>query len=303
MKTLLSSSAVLAGLAAVAFVSLTPRTAQTYPQGAPAGFAGDITDAGFGVRTCATSGCHSSYPLNSGTGSVRVSVSANVQPGQTVPVTVTVVNTTPRAAGATTGHYQGFEAVAKDAAGNLAGTPTLTDAANTRLAGDGAEPYVTHRQAGTSRSSWTFDWTAPDAPATVTFFAAGNAANGGDLPTEPFNNAAGDYVYTTTATVRVGATSGEAAPASALRLALSAPHPNPVRTGRAALRLTLPAAGTVRVRVVDGQGRTVRTVPTTPRTAGESDVMVSTDGLAPGLYFVVAEAGGRRAVQPLSVAR
>ena len=41
------------------------------------------------------------------------------------------------------------------------------------------------------------------------------------------NNAAGDYIYTTTATVNVGSTAGEDAPDRAVRLALSAPHPEP----------------------------------------------------------------------------
>ena len=92
-------------------------------------------------------------------------------------------------------------------------------------------------------------------------------------------------------------------PATAARLTLGAPHPNPVRTGRAALRLTLAEAADVTVRIVDGRGRTVRTVADAPRAAGETAVMVPTDGLAPGLYFVVAEAGALRSVQPLTVAR
>lgn len=44
--------------------------------------------------------------------------------------------------------------------------------------------------------SWTFDWTAPPSGSgAVTFYAAGNAANGNGL------NGAGDYIYTATATV------------------------------------------------------------------------------------------------------
>lgn len=295
----LALPASVAGLALAAVLAV-PGPAATYPSGSPGGFDGSNVDEGV-VRTCATSGCHDSFALNSGTGSVMVTVPSAVQPGQTVPVTVTVVNTTPEAPGSVTGRRQGFEAVAKTADGEAAGVLTVTDAAHTRLT-FGSSPTVTHSTGGARELSWTFDWTAPDAPATVTFTAAGNAGNGGDLNGSG-NNSSGDYIYTARRTVEVGGVAAGEAPTGEVRLALSTPHPNPVRTGAAALRLTLPAAGAVRVRIIDTQGRTVRTVATAPRSAGDSDLMVRTDGLAPGLYFVVAEAGGRRAVQPLSVAR
>ncbi|HEX8385874.1 MAG TPA: choice-of-anchor V domain-containing protein [Rubricoccaceae bacterium] len=287
----------VAGLALAAVLG-TPQPAATYPVGAPAGYAGDQSDGGV-VRTCTE--CHGSYALNSGTGGVSVSVPSVVNPGQTVAVTVTVNNTTTPAAGSVT--RQGFEAVARGADGAFVGTTTITDATATRLAGDGAAPYVTHRTAGTTRTSWTFDWTAPDAPATVTFYAAGNAANGGDVPDETGNNAAGDYIYTTTRTVQVGSTAADGGPAPMVALAMSAPHPNPVRAGAAVVRLTLAEADLVRVRIVDGRGRTVRRIADGRRVAGESVVTVRTAGLAPGLYFVVAEAGAGRAVQPISVLR
>ncbi len=295
----LALPATVAGLA-LAAVLAAPHPAATRSSGSPGGYDGSNVDDGV-IRTCATSGCHDSYPLNSGTGSVTITVPSAVQPGQTVPVTVTVVNTTPEAPGSATGRRQGFEVAAKTPDGEIAGVSTITDATHTRLT-FGAARTVTHSAGGSHQSSWTFGWTAPDAPATVTFTAAGNAGNGGDLNGNG-NNAAGDYIYATRQTVTVGSVSAGEAPAAETRLALSAPHPNPVRTGAAALRLTLPAAGDVRVRILDAQGRTVRTVATAPRAAGASDLVVRTDGLAPGLYFVVAEAGGRRAVQPLSVAR
>ena len=294
------AAVAVAGLAFAAVLA-TPHVAATYPSGAPAGFAGDLSDPGFGVRTCAVSGCHSSFELNSGTGGVAVTVPTGVQPGQTVAVTVTVNNTTTPAAGSVT--RQGFQAVVKDANGEYAGTTTLTDATATRLAGDGATPYVTHRAAGLSRTSWTFNWTAPSTAGPVTIYAAGNAANGGDLPDEPGNNAAGDHIYTTAQVVQVGTTAADGGPGAAEALGLSAPHPNPVRAGATVLRLTLAAAADVRVRIVDGRGRTVRRVADERRGAGESAVTVRTAGLAPGLYFVVVETPAGRAVQPVSVVR
>ena len=299
LRALASTSAAVVVLAAAAVLAA-PRPAATYPSGSPGGFDGSILEPDGRVQTCSTSGCHYSYALNSGTGSVSVSVPTAVQPGQTVPVTVTVVNTTTPAPGSATGRRQGFEIAARNAAGAITGTSTVTDAANTRST-FGADRTITHTETGTSRSSWTFNWTAPNAPAVVRFTAAGNAANGGALDT--LGNAGGDYIYTTARTVNVGGVAAADAPETAPRLALGAPHPNPVRTGVAALQLTLAEAATVHVRLVDGRGRTVRVVAEERRAAGANTLLVRTDGLAPGLYFVVAEAGARRAVQPVSVAR
>ncbi|HEX9951533.1 MAG TPA: choice-of-anchor V domain-containing protein [Rubricoccaceae bacterium] len=300
LRALASTSAAVVVLAAAAVLGA-PRPAATYPSGSPGGFDGSLLEPSGIVQTCSTSGCHDSYALNSGTGSVSVSVPSAVQPGQTVPVTVTVVNTTTPAPGSATGRRQGFEIAARDASGAITGTSTVTDAANTR-ATFGADRTITHTTTGTTRSSWTFNWTAPNAPATVRFTAAGNAANGGDLNGSG-GNSAGDYIYTTAQTVSVGGLAAGDAPEAAPRLALGAPHPNPVRTGVAALRLTLAEAADVRVRLVDGRGRTVRVVADERRAAGANTLLVRTDGLAPGLYFVVAEAGALRDVQPVSVAR
>lgn len=299
LKATALASAAIGALALVAVLA-TPRVGATYPTGSPGGFAGSNVDDGV-VRTCATSGCHDSYPLNSGTGGVSIDVPTGVQPGQTVTVTVTVNNTTTGAEGSETGPRQGFEAAVSDASGMSVGVLTITDAAHTRKT-FGGDPTITQTIGGTTVSSWTFDWTAPDAPAEVTFYAAGNAANGGSLPGQG-NNASGDYIYTTTAPVLVNTTATDDAPHAQARLTLSAPHPNPVRTGATAVRLTLPEAGPVRVRLVDGRGRTVRRVLDERRAGGASDVLVRTDELAPGLYFVVAEAAGRRTVQPVSVVR
>ena len=298
LKTSALASATVGALALGA-VLVAPPPAATYPTGSPGGFAGNNIDDGV-VRTCNDSGCHESYAVNSGTGAVRIDAPSGVQPGETVTLTVTVDNTTTPAEGSATGRRQGFEIAARDDDNNSAGDFTITDAAHSRLL-FGGDPGVTHTIGGTLQPSWSFEWTAPDEPGTVTLYAAGNAANGGSLPGEG-NNASGDYIYITQATVRVGGTAAEA-PAAAPRLALGAPHPNPVRAGRAAVRLTMPEAGQAQVRVVDGRGRTVRRVADGVRAAGESSVLVATDGLAPGLYFVVVEAAGGQAVQPLTVVR
>lgn len=89
----------------------------------------------------------------------------------------------------------GFEMTALDADGTRAGSFANDDAGNTQLSEANSRQYIQHTSNGTAQGtndehSWTFQWTAPDADVgPITFYAAGNAANG-DFGT------AGDYIYT-----------------------------------------------------------------------------------------------------------
>lgn len=291
-------------LAAVALVALLayalagPEPVHSYSFGAPAGFAGHVLEGGE-PRTCTT--CHSDFALNSGTGSVTIDAPVFVLPGETVPITVTVVNTTPPAPDSE--NRQGFQATVRNHSvpvpsdqSTPVGTLTVTDAANTARPPGGDEAYVTHTSTGNSQTTWTFDWTAPQqpGPAEATVFVAANAANGGD-------GSSGDYIYTASRTITLNIADNEPGPNDA-RLSLSAPSPNPVR-GTATLRLTLASPAEVAVRVVDGRGREVRALPTERRAAGPYVLRIPTGGLAAGTYFVVAEADGARRTQPMVVAR
>ena len=285
----------LGALAAVGAVLATPYVAQSYPQGAPSGSAGNFN------YTCAASGCHDSFDLNAGTGSVSIDAPDVVAPGQTVTVTVTVDNTTPPAPGAEP--VQGFEAAIRDlstgATGGVAtGTLTLTDPNATRYpVGDSQGEYVTHTVDGLTQTSWSFDWTAPAEGGAATIFAAGNAANGN---AGSGNGAGGDYIYTATREIAIS-TDGEAGPAEAA-FELSAPRPNPARSYASAV-LSLPRAATVAARLVDGRGRTVRELARAERRAGEQPLAFSVERLAAGTYFLVVEGGGARRTQPVVVAR
>lgn len=294
--TLRLSAVALVALAAYALAG--PEPVHSYSFGAPAGFAGHVLE-GDEPRTCTT--CHSDFDLNSGTGSVTIDAPPVVGPGSTVPITITVVNTTPPAEGSEL--RQGFQATVRNHEapvpsdqGESVGTLTITDAENTGRPLGGDEAYVTHTSTGNSQTSWTFDWTAPTAnqDQTATVFVAANAANGGD-------GSSGDYIYTATRSIFVVTADNEPGPNDA-RLALSAPSPNPVR-GTATLRLTLASPADVAVRVVDGRGREVRALPTERRAAGAYVLRVPTGGLAAGTYFVVVEADGARRTQPMIVAR
>ncbi len=286
-----------AGLVAFLAVAAVPFYAKSYPFGGPAGFDGHVLEGGE-PRTCTV--CHSSSPLDSGTGSVTIDAPSAVLPGQTVPITISVDNTTAPSPGATI--RQGFQASVRDHAeplpggdGDFVGTLAITDAVNTGDAIGGEGHYVGHTQAGTAQSSWTFDWTAPSEDGVqATVYAVGNAGNGGD-------GSEGDYIYSARATIHVTTVAGEDAP-TAPSLALTAPSPNPV-SGTATARLTLAEASTIAVTIVDGRGRTVRTLPTQRLGAGAHALRLPAAGLAPGTYFVVVEAAGGRQTQPFVVAR
>jgi hypothetical protein len=153
------------------------------------------------TQTCATSGCHSSFPLNSGPGSVNVTgLPANGwTAGQTYPLTVTIQQTGRQIFG-----FQ-LSAVA-DATTTQAGllvTPgtgvqlicgfkgSTTIISNCSTPPASTIQYAEHRDASVPRSTYTVSWTAP-ASATVgsvRFNVAGNAANGDRDP-------GGDFIYT-----------------------------------------------------------------------------------------------------------
>ena len=282
MLLILGGSAVLPGLAS------------GRSSGAPSGFAGDIVSSGE-PRTCTT--CHSSSPLNdpAGNGSVSIDAPDTVAPGETIDVTVTVVNNTPAAAG---GRRQGFSSIVKDETGGtgvFVGSYTIPDPGAVQQT-NGDETYLTHTSGSSGDTSWSFQWTAPATgmPSEVVIYAAGNAANG--------QGSGGDYVYTTTHTVTRAAVASETGPRPDIGLAWASVSPNPARsTARAEVELATPRD--VAVRLLDGRGRVVRTLATGPRARGTTVVEVDVRGLAPGTYFLVAETAQGRRTTALNVVR
>ena len=85
-------------------------------------------------------------------------------------------------------------------------------------------------------------------------------------------------------------------------LALEAVFPNPARA-RASVRVAVPQAQAVNVRVFDLLGREVMTVHDGELAAGRHDLVVPTDGLANGRYIVRMEAGTFSRVSSLTVLR
>jgi len=135
-----------------------------------------------GEGTCVD--CHSSFPLNSGDGTLTISGPETFRASQTYEITIELSDQ---------GQSRwGFEITPLDQ-----GACTITDSENTQHSSSGNNSYVKNTSDGTFEGtsngpvSWTFDWTAPASPPdTVIFYAAGNACD---------NNSAtsGDYIYTT----------------------------------------------------------------------------------------------------------
>lgn len=140
-------------------------------------------------------------------------------------------------------------------------------------------------------------------------FATDAAHRIAELPdTGAVDNAGAPFIYKVTAvdshgnesfatTLLPSGTTG-VGDGAARTLALAAPAPNPMRMRDAALvRFALPSPGRARVSLLDAQGREVRVLAQGEFAAGEHAVALaspaSSTALAPGLYFVRLEAGGR----------
>ena len=98
----------------------------------------------------------------------------------------------------------GFQVTALDATGKPAGTLTVTDATATRPdtapVGGFTRTYISQTSSGytatsTNQRDWSFKWTAPATRVgEITFYAAGNAANG-------TGSSSGDYIYNVSASM------------------------------------------------------------------------------------------------------
>ena len=137
--------------------------------------------------TCAQTGCHTGNDLNASGGSVMLTVPETYIPNEVYTIVVNLSR-----AGQS---RWGFEMTALDADGARAGSFKADDAANTQVSETNSKQYIQHTSIGTAQGtndthSWEFEWTAPDADmGPITFYAAGNAANGDGSP-------AGDYIHT-----------------------------------------------------------------------------------------------------------
>lgn len=229
--------------------------------------------------------CHSTFPLNSGAGSLAASDLSGWVPGQTYDLGVVLSD--PDAS------RWGFEFTVLDAAGNSAGTLAAVDG-QTQLSTAGARTYAKQTLAGTQAGatgqvSWNLQWTAPDAGVgDVTLYAAGNAANGNFSST-------GDRIYA----ISSSWTAGSASPAPLPALAgaeLKPNYPNPFNP-RTSLVFELARDQHVELAVYALDGRLVGRLASGQYPAGRHEVIW--DGLnqggravPSGTYLTRLQAGG-----------
>jgi hypothetical protein len=151
--------------------------------------------------------------VNSGGGSVRINLidATTYAPGQLIHMTVTDSDPTAM--------RWGFELTARLASDGTQPAGALSLASGESLAqldgSPGSVQYVTHTSAGTrpgtsGGATWDVYWTAPGASVgSVTFYAAGNAANNNGAPT-------GDRIYTTSLTIAPAPAGGGPTPNMAM---------------------------------------------------------------------------------------
>ncbi len=253
-----------------------------------------------GEMTC-RQGCHSSFQLNSGGGSIVLNAPSmnnwEYVPGNSYPMSVTVSQTG-------VGLF-GFALGALTDNGTNAGTLVITDPSRTHIktafVGSVERNNVTHRALGgldADASTFDFVWTAPDVNVgPVSFHFAGNAANQDWTPD-------GDYIYTG---------SQVATPASSVNIAdaelednTSTPWVTTEGTGgETMVHFRTRESGTVLADVLDARGRNMGRVFMEELPPGVHHKHLNDlSKLRSGTYFLHLHADGRdQAVRFVHAAR
>ena len=256
-------------LSSIVFVLLIiPVQSFTNSSGAPANRVGAPTRAGDG-STCATSGCHDSFQLNSGSGALSVTVPDRFAAGDTIDITVAISQSD-------AGRF-GFQASVRGINDLVRSTGEILPTDGTKFA-DAIGEYITHdgaiRNAGSAE--WTFRWVAPqEDPQNIVVYAASVAGNDN-------NNRVGDRVYSASASVPVR-TSIEN-PDILDSFELNAAYPNPF-SNRTTISYTLQHPEPVRFALYDVLGRLVKSVDAGYQQAGTHEILVTGDELPAGTYF------------------
>lgn len=232
--------------------------------GSPGGKTGAPGDA-----TCTQ--CHSGS-VQSGSGFNLVTLSSGGNPvseyvpGTTYQVTVTM---------STNNAKNGFEIVPLNPSNTMAGTFSITDATHTKTITSLGKTRVTHKLAGTSLNSWSFNWTSPATNVgAVTFYLATNQTNSnagstGDVirtSQHPFGSVAGIQEASNKIETRIGYLAS---------------------TNSLNIQLDSKVDGSAFVNVVDLSGKSVFTENMGTVSSGESAFSVRLDKeLNSGVYLV-----------------
>ena len=241
-----------------------------------------------GEQTC-VNGCHNTFTLNSGAGSITLGSSNMVdwqyEPGVTYNMTVTVSLSTSNLFGI------GLECLtaAGANAGNLVITvPEDTRTLNAVVSGNSRRNIVHQLNGGVAAGSKTFsfDWVAPSTNiGNVTFYYAGNAANGNGTNS-------GDRIYTGSQEVTPLITTGirdEVDGSAAVRVG-----PSPFDT-QCRVQYSTREGGRARVTFLDPGGRTLTHMDLGDRAPGSySETLTGLEVLPQGACLMVLEVGELR---------
>lgn len=214
--------------------------------------------------------CHNTTP-NTGPGNVSIlysDLSNNYIPGNTYQLTFTVTE-------ATMTRF-GFECTSLDANGDSAGTwlsAVSGSIAFPTVPSDLHRRYVSHHNAS-SNNVWVVNWKAPATDkGPLTFYAAGNAANGNQLST-------GDHIYTTSLAVT---------PLSIGIDEASDPYffsvQNPV-SDQLNIRYRLPATSHFMIRLFNTNGQLLKTLQEGNENAGFHLILFDVSDLSAGMYLI-----------------
>lgn len=239
--------------------------------GAPSGRTGAP-----GASTCATSGCHASFGLNEDGGSATISAPSTWEPGTPVDLALRIERS-----GAA---RFGFSITVQDVNGDMVGSWELVSGQGTAFSAGGADlTHLTHSPAVNvdDEHTWLLRWVPPaEDVGPVTFYAAGNAANGAQ-------GSAGDYIYTTSLTLP-SATATERWQVVPFRVESAYPLP-------AEERLTLDVQADrsmpVSVFIYDATGRS-RLVQHVNVSRGANRLNIDTSSLSAGTYLWRVEMEG-----------
>lgn len=244
--------------------------ASVWSTGAPAGRTGAPGDL-----TCSAAFCHDSFELDSGPGSVVIEAPSEYEPGVPLDITVRVRQMSQQ--------RFGFQITARDEDGEFSGEwsfPASVRFAPNETGGGENDQYLTHDPAVfvEDESTWSFQWVPPAlGVGTVTFFAAGNAANGN-------GSNLGDYIYTTSLDVNEAMDTSVEDAEIPTALEVTSVFPNPV-VSSTTIRYDLMRSATTRLSLYDATGRIVRTVDGGHRSPGRHRFVLSADGLPGGVYL------------------
>lgn len=141
--------------------------------------------------TCHDAGCHNSFELNAGEAKFSVVGPDIYNPGKFIKIEILFTESD--------GTFHGFEMTALDENKNRVGkfkklgktTRVISPKDEARgLRKEDKGKYVEHTAAGNKKKKWRVRWKSPpDQTGAITFYVAGNEANGDGVPT-------GDFIYT-----------------------------------------------------------------------------------------------------------